>query len=258
MKAGQPRIGHGQTVLEPGEPILAPSEQLNALYQLSDPALSELGLEELLEELLDRVRRRSTSTRSRSCCYDADSQRARRPRRQAASRRRSSKACGSRSGAGSPAGSRPSASRSSSRDVDHADILNPILREKGIRSLLGVPLIVEGELIGVLHVGSLTPRTFGQRDARCAPAGGGASCARDRAGAAVTRRSSTSTRSPSRCSAACYRAGLPTSSGWRPPLATSLPARRWAATGTTCSSFRAGGSASRSATSSVTGCGPRR
>ena len=24
-------------------------------------------------------------------------------------------------------------------DVDHADILNPILREKGIRSLLGVP-----------------------------------------------------------------------------------------------------------------------
>ena len=40
-------------------------------------------------------------------------------------------------------------------DVDHADILNPILREKGIRSLLGVPLLVEGRVIGVLHVGSL-------------------------------------------------------------------------------------------------------
>jgi anti-sigma regulatory factor (Ser/Thr protein kinase) len=49
-------------------------------------------------------------------------------------------------------------------DVDHADILNPILREKGIQSLLGVPLIVEGELIGVLHVGSLVPREFGRRD----------------------------------------------------------------------------------------------
>ena len=49
-------------------------------------------------------------------------------------------------------------------DVDHADILNPILREKGIRSLLGVPLIVEGDLIGVLHVGSLRPRVFGERD----------------------------------------------------------------------------------------------
>ena len=45
-------------------------------------------------------------------------------------------------------------------DVDHADILNPILREKGIRSLLGVPLLVEGRPIGVLHVGSLTPRRF--------------------------------------------------------------------------------------------------
>ena len=45
-------------------------------------------------------------------------------------------------------------------DVDHADILNPILREKGIRSLLGVPLIVQGRVIGVLHVGTLTPRTF--------------------------------------------------------------------------------------------------
>ena len=45
-------------------------------------------------------------------------------------------------------------------DVDHADILNPILREKGIRSLLGVPLLVEGRVIGVLHVGTLTPREF--------------------------------------------------------------------------------------------------
>ena len=45
-------------------------------------------------------------------------------------------------------------------DVDHADILNPILREKGIKSLLGVPLIVGGDVLGVLHVGSLTPRDF--------------------------------------------------------------------------------------------------
>jgi anti-sigma regulatory factor (Ser/Thr protein kinase) len=49
-------------------------------------------------------------------------------------------------------------------DLDHADILNPILREKGIRSLLGVPLLVEGRVIGVLHVGSLTPREFTDED----------------------------------------------------------------------------------------------
>ena len=45
-------------------------------------------------------------------------------------------------------------------DVDHADIMNPILREKRIRSMLGVPMLVEGEVIGVLHIGSLTPRVF--------------------------------------------------------------------------------------------------
>jgi serine phosphatase RsbU (regulator of sigma subunit)/anti-sigma regulatory factor (Ser/Thr protein kinase) len=50
-------------------------------------------------------------------------------------------------------------------DVEHADILNPILREKGIRSLLGVPLLVEGRVIGVLHVGSLTPRRFSADEA---------------------------------------------------------------------------------------------
>jgi signal transduction histidine kinase len=45
-------------------------------------------------------------------------------------------------------------------DVDHAHVLNPILREKGIKSMLGVPLVVEGSVQGVLHVGSLVPRAF--------------------------------------------------------------------------------------------------
>jgi signal transduction histidine kinase len=49
-------------------------------------------------------------------------------------------------------------------DVDHADVLNPLLREKGIKSLLGVPLLVEGAPIGVLHVGSVVPREFDQND----------------------------------------------------------------------------------------------
>jgi serine phosphatase RsbU (regulator of sigma subunit)/anti-sigma regulatory factor (Ser/Thr protein kinase) len=49
-------------------------------------------------------------------------------------------------------------------DVDHGDILNPILREKGIKSLLGVPLLVEGRVLGVLHVGTLSPREFTEHD----------------------------------------------------------------------------------------------
>jgi signal transduction histidine kinase len=49
-------------------------------------------------------------------------------------------------------------------DVDHAHVLNPLLREKGIKSMLGVPLIVEGEVRGVLHVGSLVYRSFQDED----------------------------------------------------------------------------------------------
>ncbi len=49
-------------------------------------------------------------------------------------------------------------------DVDHADVLNPILREKGIKSMLGVPLLVAGEALGVIHVGALVHRRFTRDD----------------------------------------------------------------------------------------------
>jgi anti-sigma regulatory factor (Ser/Thr protein kinase)/putative methionine-R-sulfoxide reductase with GAF domain len=44
--------------------------------------------------------------------------------------------------------------------VDHTTVLNPILWEHGIRSLLGVPLLAVGSVIGVLHVGTLGARQF--------------------------------------------------------------------------------------------------
>jgi signal transduction histidine kinase len=48
--------------------------------------------------------------------------------------------------------------------IDSTHVLNPILIEKGITSLAGVPLLVHGDAIGVLHVGTLTPRTFSRSD----------------------------------------------------------------------------------------------
>ena len=48
--------------------------------------------------------------------------------------------------------------------VDHVNVLNPVLREKGIKSLLGVPLIVGDNVLGVLHVGTLEPRVFTEDD----------------------------------------------------------------------------------------------
>jgi anti-sigma regulatory factor (Ser/Thr protein kinase)/putative methionine-R-sulfoxide reductase with GAF domain len=51
-------------------------------------------------------------------------------------------------------------------DVNHAEILNPLLRERGIASLLGVPLLVEGRVIGVLHIGTCERRDFTDDDVR--------------------------------------------------------------------------------------------
>jgi anti-anti-sigma factor len=49
-------------------------------------------------------------------------------------------------------------------DVDHTKVINPILLDKGIRSLMGAPLLADGRVIGVLHVGTLSPRTFTSED----------------------------------------------------------------------------------------------
>lgn len=49
-------------------------------------------------------------------------------------------------------------------DLDKFEVINPLLREKGLRSMLGVPLLVEGYTVGVIHVGSLTMRKFTDED----------------------------------------------------------------------------------------------
>jgi sigma-B regulation protein RsbU (phosphoserine phosphatase) len=45
-------------------------------------------------------------------------------------------------------------------DVGPDTVVNPILWEKGVRAMLGVPLSVGDRLLGVLHVGRLHPRGF--------------------------------------------------------------------------------------------------
>lgn len=49
--------------------------------------------------------------------------------------------------------------------VDRTTVINPLLFQKGIRSLLGVPLITADGVLGVLHVGTLSDGHFTGEDA---------------------------------------------------------------------------------------------
>lgn len=49
-------------------------------------------------------------------------------------------------------------------EVGHGNVVNPVLLAKGIRSLMGAPLLADGQVIGVLHVGTLTHRDFTEHD----------------------------------------------------------------------------------------------
>jgi sigma-B regulation protein RsbU (phosphoserine phosphatase) len=49
-------------------------------------------------------------------------------------------------------------------DIGDADVVNPLLVQRGICSLLGVPLLNGGDLLGVLHVGTFTARRFSPDD----------------------------------------------------------------------------------------------
>ncbi|HJQ84612.1 MAG TPA: ATP-binding protein [Candidatus Binatia bacterium] len=51
-------------------------------------------------------------------------------------------------------------------DVDYGKVVSAYLRTKGIRSLAGIPLLIEGRVLGVLHVGSLHTRQFGDDELR--------------------------------------------------------------------------------------------
>ena len=136
---------------------------IEALLRVSDAALATLSLDELLATLLERIAEvLRTDTAAVLLLDEAAGELVAR----AAKGIEEEVEQGVRIPLGKGFAGRIAAERRAVTidDVDHADILNPILREKGIRSLLGVPLIVEGEVLGALHVGTLTPRKFTDDD----------------------------------------------------------------------------------------------
>jgi len=139
-------------------------ERLRALQSVTDAALSHLPLEQMLTELLARVTDLlSVSTAAILLLEDDGSALVSRAAKGLEEEvERQVRIPFGRGFAGRIAATRRPVVV---LDVDTADIVNPILREKGLRSLLGVPLMLESRVIGVLHVGSLSPRQFDDDDA---------------------------------------------------------------------------------------------
>jgi signal transduction histidine kinase len=139
---------------------LDPAERLRRLQAVTDVALAHLALDELLNELLVRIRDALDADTAAILLLDDTGKdlvaRAAKGIEEEVER-------GVRIPVGKGFAGRIAAYRHAVvlDDVDHADVLNPILREKGIKSMAGVPLIAHGDLLlGVVHVGTLTPRKF--------------------------------------------------------------------------------------------------
>lgn len=137
----------------------ARSDQLHRIASVTDAELASLGVTELLDALLDRVRALLGADTAVVLLLDP-----------ARSHVVATAACGLdeevRQGVRIPLGEgfagRIAASREPVylREVTGQNVVNPILLASGVRTLLGVPLIAGGDVLGVLHVGTLTPREF--------------------------------------------------------------------------------------------------
>ena len=141
--------------LDPG-PV---EDRLRAIQSITDAALSRLDDHALLGELLDRTREALQADTAAVLLLDS-------PSGQLIATAAAGLEEEVRQGVRIPVG-QGFAGRIAAEQrpvildhVDHSSVLNPILLAKGIRSMMGVPMVAGGRVIGVLHVGSLTPRQF--------------------------------------------------------------------------------------------------
>jgi putative methionine-R-sulfoxide reductase with GAF domain len=140
------------------------AEQLRRIQTVTDASLAHLEIDELLDTLLDRVREILEVDTAAILLIDRSS---REMVATAAKGIEEEVRSGIRIPIGQGFAGRVAAERRAVilENVDHTNVRNPILVDVGIRSLLGVPLIADGDTIGVLHVGSLGSRSFSDHDA---------------------------------------------------------------------------------------------
>jgi putative methionine-R-sulfoxide reductase with GAF domain len=138
-------------------------ERLRRLEAVTDTALSGLGVGELLDELLDRVRDLLGVDTAGILMLDVH---ARQLIATASKGLEDEVRQGFRVSVGRGFVGRVAEVRQPVilPEVRPGDVVSPIMREQGITSLLGVPMLAGNTLVGVLHVGSRTPRVFTDDD----------------------------------------------------------------------------------------------
>lgn len=134
-------------------------ERLRRLEAVTDAALSRLDVPDLLDELLDRVRDLLEVDTAVVLMLDVHAQQL---VATAAKGLEEEVEQGFRLAVGHGFAGGVAASRRPVRidNVTARDVANPILLNKGIKSLLGVPMFAGEDVIGVLHIGTFTPRHF--------------------------------------------------------------------------------------------------
>lgn len=135
------------------------AEAVGRLQALTDAALTHLSLDALLRELLHRIRTLLAVDEATVLFLEEDEQMLRVAATDGLDETRARTV---RIPIGDGFAGRVAAGREALiiEDLEQADLLNPLLGEAGIRSLLGVPLVIEGRLLGVFHVGSTQVRRF--------------------------------------------------------------------------------------------------
>jgi len=142
--------------------VHAVDERLDRILAVTDATLSGLDTEDLLAELLERVRGLLAVDTATILLLEPDSQHL---AAVAAVGLEEEVRQGFRIELGVGFAGRVARDRTPVViDVDETTVVNPILLDKGISTLLGVPMVTAGELVGVLHVGSYEPRTFDPAD----------------------------------------------------------------------------------------------
>lgn len=183
-------------------------ERLRRIEALTDTSLSQLDPVELLDELLDRIRKVLGCDTATILLLDRHARQLVATATKGLERevREGFRLSVGRGFAGRVAAERQPVALS---EVGPSTVANPILIEEGIRSLLGVPMFAAGEVIGVLHVGCRTPRGFSPDDIRLLQV------AADRASTAIQAHTSSLDRT---AALALQRSLLPT----RPPTAPGI------------------------------------